>query len=115
LDNIRTALGLYERGNYQEALPIFKQILTKSQTNHAVNLYAGISFMEIRKYNEATASFEQIIEHKNNLYIEQAEWYAGLCYLVSDQEEKAQRQFTKIVNRDGYYRDQAREILKKMK
>lgn len=114
-EDIRNALVLYEKGNYAEALPVFKKVINGNPSNHAVNLYAGISYMEIQQFTQATNAFERIIEHKNNLFVEQAEWYAALCYLVSDQPGKAKKQFTRIVSREGYYTDPAKEILNKMK
>lgn len=112
---IRKALSMYENGNYQQALPLFENVLKNSPANFAVNLYTGISLMELQQYSSATESFAKIIEHKNNLYFEQAEWYASLCYLVADQTDKARKQFVKIVERNGYYSDQAKEVLARMK
>ena len=112
---LRDALVLYEKGSFAEAIPLFEQVLQKNKLNHAASLYSGISYMELQNYHAAALAFQRIMDVKNNLYLEQAEWYAGLCYLVADNRDKAIKQFSKIVARDGYYRKQAEEILNKIK
>lgn len=112
---MREAMLLYEQGSYKEAIPKFEKILANDEMNHAASLYSGISYMEINNYREAAVSFQRIIDHKNNLYIEQAEWYAGLCYLISDNIDKARKQFGKIASRDGYYSKMAGEVLNRLR
>ena len=78
-------------------------------------LYSGISYFEIEKYKEAGQSFQKVIEHDDNLYIEQAEWYIGFVYLMRDEKDKARKQFQKIADSQGYYQDEAEKILKRIK
>ena len=71
--------------------------------------------MEIEEYNNAGISFNKVISQNDNLYIEQAEWYLGMVYLFTNEKEKARIQFRKIKNGEGYYRDEAAKILRKLK
>ena len=70
--------------------------------------------MEIEEYTKANESFNKIIDHKANAFIESAEWYLGLCYLKTNENQKAFEVFGEIVERDGYFKKDARKIIKKL-
>jgi len=111
---LRTAMQYYENGDYKQALWGFEKILREDSTRIGLNLYSGISQMEIERYKDANASFHKIIDNNYILYIEQAEWYLAFCYLMTNDRKKAEEQFGIIANQKGYYQHQARKILKKM-
>lgn len=108
------ALNKYEAGDYASALPVFEYVLSQDSTKIGVHLYSGISNMEIYEYEDAEESFDKIIEHQNNLFIEQAEWYLGFCYLMTDNEDKAIEQFSEISESTSFYRKPAGEIVRKL-
>ena len=112
--DLQTAMQLYESGNYSQALVLFEKILTADSTRIGLNLYSGISQMEIEKYQEANNSFHKIIDNNYILYLEQAEWYLAFCYLMTDNLKKAREQFAFIENRKGYYKNQAKKILRRI-
>lgn len=112
---MREALYKYDNEEYREAVSLFREILEVKPEMTASYLYSGISYMELKEYVNAEKSFIAVIEHDDNLYIEQAEWYLGMVYLLTDELEKAKVQFLKIKLDDGYYKDEATRILKKLK
>ena len=112
--DLRLAMLHYENREFKEAIALFEKILETDNSRIGLNLYSGISQMEIKQYAEANKSFKRIIDHKANAFIESAEWYLGLCYLMTDENEKAQEVFNSIASSDGFYRKEARRILKKM-
>jgi tetratricopeptide (TPR) repeat protein len=105
-----TALQKYEEEHYQEALVLFEQLLEKRKDDMAVNLYSGISYMEVEKYQKATHSFQTIITDNNNLFIEQAEWYLAMCYLKTDENKKAKELLDELIKKESYYKEMARKI-----
>ena len=109
---LKEGLMYYENEEYTKAIPLFNKVLKMNPKNIASNLYAGISQFEIHQYEDANASFNNVIQHNDNLYIEQADWYLGFCYLMMNEREKAIVQFTKLKDGDGIYRKDARKILK---
>jgi len=109
------ALMHYENKEYKEAVILFEKLLEQDPFQMATRLYSGISYFEIKEYQKASHSFSQIIEHNDNLYVEQAEWYMGFCMIMMDEKEKAIRQFEKIVNDAGFYSEKAKQIVKKLK
>ena len=113
--DLRHAMQYYENKDFRNALILFEKILKDDNSRIGLNLYSGISHMEVREYNNANKKFQTIIDHKYNLYIEQAEWYLGFCYLMTDKNDKAAIQFRKIAENGGYYSAKAEEILNRMK
>jgi hypothetical protein len=113
--DLRTAMQYYENRDFRNALVLFEKILSEDDSRIGLNLYSGISHMEINEFDNAHSKFQKIVDHKYNLYIEQAEWYLGFCYLMTDNTEKATMQFKEIAEKDGYYSHKAIEILNKLK
>ncbi len=113
-EDLRYAMQYYENRDFRNALVLFEKILKNDDSRIGLNLYSGISHMEINEYNNANEKFQTIIDHKYNLYIEQAEWYLGFCYLMTDNSDKATKQFKQIAENSGYYSVKAKEILKRM-
>lgn len=115
IDNMLvTALKSYEARNYGKALVLFQQILDKDSTNITSNFYSGISNMEISEYNKANKNFTRVLRDKNNLFIEQSEWYLGFCYLMTNERDKAIKQFNTIAKGNSFYKAKAQEILNKL-
>ncbi len=112
---LREALIRYDNHKYREAVILFEKVLDSDPEMIPANLYAGISYFEIKEYSNAEKSLDRVIKHNDNLYIEQAEWYMGFCYLMTGRKEKAIHQFRKIADGKGYYNDKAKKILNRLK
>lgn len=112
IDNdVRTALQFYSNAEYSKAISIFEN----NQENVISKFYLGLSFIETNKYENAKASFQAVLDHNDNLFIEQAEWYKALCLLKLDENNSAIQLFTEIENSNSLFKDQASEILRSMK
>ncbi len=112
---LQEALDKYENKEYREAVILFEKVLEYDPGMLSTQLYAGISYIEIKEYKHAEGSLKKIIDQNDNLFIEQAEWYMGFCYLMTDRREKAIRQFADIAGKKGFYSEKARKILKRLK
>jgi len=102
------AFRLYKLNDYDDALNYFAALNNRITSK----FYSGICYIELKKYDDAINSFKAVINDNDNLYIEQAEWYLGLIYLMNNQKRKALEQFNKISGSDSYYADKAKEIVK---
>jgi tetratricopeptide (TPR) repeat protein len=109
------AMKFYENREYHEALKLFERILVNDPSRIGLNFYSGVSQMEIENYELAGKSFDKVIDDRYNMYIEQAEWYLSLCYIVTGQDDKAAHLLEKIINDNGYYRKNARSMLRKLR
>jgi tetratricopeptide (TPR) repeat protein len=105
----------YDVGRYQEAIVLFEKLLDLNPDDMETNLYSGISYLEIEKYSDADKSFNKIISHNDNLFIEQAEWYLGFCYLMTGNTEVARSHFDKIAQSKSSYKNKALVIAKRIK
>lgn len=109
------ALQKYNKQDYESALNLLQEVLVNDENNIAGHFYSAVSLQELGKYKKAISEYEIVVVDKDNLFIEQAEWYIGLCYLQTKEEKKAVQQFKKIANGKGFYQEKAVAILRKLK
>ncbi len=114
-DKLSKAMVLYNAQRYEEAISAFEKILTEDKTKVGVNLYSGISHMEMEKYDLANERFQRVIEGEPNPFVESAYWYLGMCYLMTNNREKAAEKFQLLTDSEGFYHQQAKKILKRIK
>lgn len=107
-ETLAKAFSLYKQNDYNEALNYFASLSNQITSK----FYSGICFIELKKYDDAIDSFKAVVNDNDNLYVEQADWYLGLIYLMNNQKKAAIDQFNKISGSDSYYADQAKEIVK---
>ncbi len=112
--NLNSALHNIDIGNYHDAISQLKSTPEVERDGYSVNFYSGVVYQELGEYNSAINSFTEVVRHGDNLLVEQSEWYIGLCYLRTDEREKALAQFRTIVTRKGYYGEQSRKLLKQL-
>jgi len=113
--NIVEAILKFQQKDFQGASLLFAEILDKDSSNIAVWFYNGISYIETNRIDDAVKAFKYIIDDKNNLYVEHAEWYLGLCYLKNEQIDFAVEQFRKIAaDQKNYHNKEASKILEKL-
>lgn len=108
--DLKEALLAYHEKKYDHAIE-----LLHSQTNNILaKYYLGLSYLETDNIDNAITTFEAIIDHKNNLFIEQAEWYLSLCYIKNNEDDKAKEMLNKIINSKSIYKEKAENILKRI-
>jgi tetratricopeptide (TPR) repeat protein len=112
---LQDAMTLYTQKDYASAIVLFEKILSKDQSKVGVNLYSGIANLEVSNYNKANQNFQTIIDQKPNPFVESATWYLGMCYIMTNNREKAEEQFEILSKSDGYYKKDARKILRRIK
>ncbi len=109
------ALREYDNQEYSEALELFNQITDTAQFFVPKEYFTGLSYMGLKKFDEAIRHFDNVSSDKQSVYYENAIWYTGLCYLKKNQANQAIQQFRKLLNKDSYLHKRASEILEKMK
>lgn len=112
--SLSLALHEYNEANYGKAVQLFQNVLKNDQNNPVGNFYQAMALQELGQYELAITAYEQVIKAKNNLFIQQAEWYSALCLLQNDNRRKAYKQFQRIAEDKGYYSEKASAILRKM-
>jgi tetratricopeptide (TPR) repeat protein len=109
------ALEFYNTNDYENAARFFSKVVESNPKDMQSVLLKGVSNFEDQKYPEAKISFTTVIDDNNNLYIETARWYLALCYIKTNEKEKAVSQLQSITNDNGIYSKDARKILRKLK
>ena len=112
---LSAALQKFDNQDYDTALNLFSQVISRDQNNMVGHFYSGASLQETGKYNNAIKEFQTVIIDNDNLFVEQAQWYIGLCYLQTNENKKAYKQFKKLAKNEGFYQQKAQAILNKMK
>ena len=112
---INLAQSKYDAQDFFGAIEIYEQILGKEPGDMESNLYSGISYLETEQYSKAENRFGTIIDHNDNLFIEQAEWYLGFCYLRTGKNLEARSHFKEISKGDGSFNKKARKIMRSIK
>lgn len=113
-DILISAMQKYEKQEYESALRLFETVIASDGENITSNFYSGISYLETERYSIAEKSFNRVIDHDDNLFIEHAEWYLGLCYLKTGNDDQARNLFTEIAGSEGYYSHNASRLLRNL-
>lgn len=106
-DVLNNAFRHYKQNDFNNALRYFNTL----DNQITARFYSGICYIELEKFDIAMESFNYVIENKDNLFIEQAEWYLGLIYMMNNQKKNAIEQFEIIAGSDSYYAKQSGDIL----
>jgi tetratricopeptide (TPR) repeat protein len=107
---VNEGMKYFEQKEYQKALDAFKL----EPDNMIVKLYSGFSYMELNKFDDAIKEFEDIVVQHDNLFIDQAEWNLALCYLATNESDKARKILTNITNSNTIYNIRAQNLLEEM-
>lgn len=105
---------LYNQGHYASALLLLKEEASAEPFNPAAVFYAGASYQGLREYRNAIAEYERIIQHRDNLFVEQAEWYRALSLVGKGSYHDAVTNLGDVVNRRGFYSRQAEALLSRI-
>lgn len=108
-------IDLYNEKNYVQALDRFKIILNKNPDHPICNFYSGLCYQQIGNYTKAITSYQNVIDEKDNLFVEQAEWYKALALLQINDLKNAYQSFNQIVKNNGYYHKDAKDIIKNLR
>ncbi|MBN2699281.1 MAG: tetratricopeptide repeat protein [Bacteroidales bacterium] len=111
---MQQASRYYLLKDYEQAIFYYEKVLEANSGKMDASLYSGIAYMETDQYDKASTSFNKVIEQHDNMFLEKAEWYLGLCFLATNETDRARRQFARIASSSSYYKDEAFKILKKM-
>ncbi|MFZ2287239.1 MAG: hypothetical protein WAV93_09660 [Bacteroidales bacterium] len=112
---MENAIASYSAREYEKAIGFLEQVFVTEKDNLESVFMHGMANMEISNYPVARGSFSKVIEHNDNLYLEDAAWYLGLCYMMTDNTDKAIRQFEAIAASESRYCKQAARLARKLK
>ena len=110
-----TAIEYYNIHDYRNAALYFSKVLETDPKYMESTMLNGVANFEVKNYPEAKSSFIKVIDNDNNLFLEDAQWYLALCYLRTNDNNKAVDQLSTIIRSESIYRSDAKRILRKIK
>lgn len=108
------AIAAYSMKDYKEAIVYLEQLINTEQGNMESVFMHGMANMEESNYPTASISFNKVLENNNNLYLEDAAWYLGLCYMKNGEKEKAVNRFIAIAESKSRYSRQAAKLARRL-
>jgi tetratricopeptide (TPR) repeat protein len=102
-------------GNYEKALKTYDQAIQEVNENYPYRFWKATLLQDLEKFEKAIPEYAKVIEHGNNTFIEEAEWYKSYCYIKLEDWENAKEQLLAIIERKGFYENDARAILRRIK
>ncbi len=111
---MENAIASYTAREYEKAIVYLEQVINNGQDDMESVFMNGMANMEVKNYPAASGSFTRVIEHNDNLYLEDASWYLGLCYMMTDNKDKAVKQFRSIASSKSRYSRQAARLVRRL-
>ena len=114
--NMNKAEIAYMQNDFKTAAMWFSEVLETDATKIEADFNYGVSNMNMQKYGPASQSFDRVIKHNDNLFIQKAQWFQAGCLLAMDETENARRQLRIIASEEKhFYSDDAEKVLRRMK
>ena len=105
----------YSNADYAQVVKILDQLPKSSNENPVFDFYKSASLQNLDKYNDAIAGYTKVINHGDNLFIEEAEWYRSLCYLKLGNQAKAKQELLAVIDKKGHFEKDAKAVLRRLK
>ncbi len=107
---LHQGMNNFANQDYNKAIEAFEEI----PDNMLGKLYSGFSHMHLENYGQAEEQFKNIIDDGESMFIDQAAWHLGLCYLASKKDDAALMVFNDIATGNTFYKTKSIELLTRM-
>jgi len=115
MDNIQTAKVYFQKEQYQKVLEVLNNTEVTEDEVFVADFYKGLSYQNMENFEQAIQAYSKVVNHGNNLFIEEAEWYKSLCYIKLNEKTEAKQELIAVIDRKGHYEKDAKAILRKLK
>ena len=114
---IKEANIYYSQENYEKALPLYDLGLKNvdEKDKFVFHFYKAASLQNMELFSKAIPEYKMVIKQGENYFIEEAEWNMTLCYLKLGKRNIAKNQLQAIINKNGYYKNEAKATLRRLK
>ena len=115
LNILQEANGYFTIGEYQKALLLCEKAIGENDEKFVFQFYKAATLQNLEQYEDAIPGYSQVITHGDNMFVDEAEWYRALCYLKLGKKDVAREQLVAIMDKNGFYKNDAKAIIRKMK
>ena len=112
---IHQAQMYFQQNEFQKTIDLLDNATVKADDQFVPQFYKGLSYQNLNKYPKAVTEYTKVIDHGNNMFIEEAEWYKALCYLKMNKRAEAKKELLAVIDRKGHYEKDAKAILRKLR
>ncbi len=112
---LETAFRFYNQADYQAALLHFGKVIELEPSHQAAHFYSGASHQGLTRYDQAIYEYNIVLNHNDNIFVDQAEWYRALCYVRLGEKDPAFTHLEAIATKNGYFAKDARRMLKRLR
>ena len=113
-DIYTSAIKNYRSGNFNDAAAGFNLSLQKDPSFGSPNFFLGLTDLATGKYTDAIDRLRTVLNETGE-YGKEAKWYLGLAYLKTGDDIKAAECFENLSGSEGYYKESADKILRRLK
>lgn len=107
-------LELYGENDYEGALTQLEQVIRVEPDNNEAQFYAGVSSLQLDRFQQAIPFFKVVIDHQDILFLDQARWYLALTYVKTGDMAQARQLLSDLELSSRFYGNKAGMILKKI-
>lgn len=105
----------YSQGDHEEAAKQLQAYVDQLQYNKAAHLYLANSYLALGKPFEAELQLDHLENSNLKDYVDQTEWYTVVCWVCSDQLDRALTRAQKIATgRRHTYKSEAQQLVAKL-
>jgi tetratricopeptide (TPR) repeat protein len=102
-------------GDYSQVINILEQMPESNIEYPVFDFYKAASFQRLEKLDDAIAGYTKVINHGDNLFVEESEWYRSLCYLKTGDKERAKTELLAVIERKGHFENDAKAVIRRLK
>lgn len=112
---LQRANSSYLNGDFAQVINILNQVPESNIELPVFDFYKAASFQKLEKLDDAIAAYTKVINHGDNLFIEESEWYRSLCYLKTGNKERARVELLAVIERKGHFENDAKAVIRRLK
>jgi len=112
---LQRANSSYLNGDFAQVINILNQVPESNIEFPVFDFYKAASFQKLEKLDDAIAGYTKVINHGDNLFIEESEWYRSLCYLKAGNKERARVELLAVIERKGHFENDAKAVIRRLK
>jgi tetratricopeptide (TPR) repeat protein len=105
----------YLKGDYARVINILDQMSESNIEYPVFDFYKAASFQRLEQLDNAITGYTKVINHGDNLFIEESEWYRSLCYLKTGDKERAKTELLAVIERKGHFENDAKAVLRRLR
>jgi hypothetical protein len=109
-----SAMKLYEKGSYEDALYAFDIQVEQSKNYEAPLFYSAVTLLKLKRIKDANSRLKLLINRESS-YSEAARWYLALSYLRSGRFEVCEKLLQQVASsKSNEYHDKAHRLLQEL-